>query len=65
MRHLTARPWVPAACEARVQTIAAETARADDSAVDARIESRWSQAAGALGSTEPWSSVTGSEEPDA
>ena len=39
MRHLTARPWVPAACEARVQTIAAETARADDSAVDARIES--------------------------
>ncbi|HPD93539.1 MAG: aminotransferase class I/II-fold pyridoxal phosphate-dependent enzyme [Rhodobacter sp.] len=39
MPHLTARPWVPAACEARVQTIAAETARADDSAVDARIES--------------------------
>lgn len=37
----------------------------DLGAVDARIESRWAQAAGALGSTEPWSSVTGGEEPDA
>ncbi|MCB1410314.1 MAG: aminotransferase class I/II-fold pyridoxal phosphate-dependent enzyme [Rhodobacter sp.] len=39
MPHLAPRPWVPAACETRVQTIATETAQADSGAVDARIES--------------------------
>jgi glycine hydroxymethyltransferase len=37
MTHLSSRPWVPADCEARVQTIAAETGRTS-AAVDARIE---------------------------
>ena len=38
MPHLARRPWVPAPCETRVQSIAAMTAAADSAAVDARIE---------------------------
>jgi len=38
MTHLAHRPWVPAHCETRVQTIAAEVAAAPSAAIDARIE---------------------------
>lgn len=38
MTRLSPRPWVPAACESRVQAIAAGTAAADSAAIDARIE---------------------------
>ncbi|MFC4668795.1 serine hydroxymethyltransferase [Seohaeicola nanhaiensis] len=37
MPHLAPRPWVPAPCEARVQSIAAETAAAPTAATNARI----------------------------
>jgi glycine hydroxymethyltransferase len=37
MTHLSPRPWVPAACEARVQTIASAAGQAS-ATVDARIE---------------------------
>ena len=39
MPHLTARPWVPALCETRVQDIATTTAASDCATLDARIES--------------------------
>ena len=38
MPHLSRRPWVPAACEDLVQSIAADTATAPASEIDARIE---------------------------
>ena len=38
MHHLTRRPWVPAACEDLVQSIAADTANAPADEIDARIE---------------------------
>ncbi|MCF1710822.1 aminotransferase class I/II-fold pyridoxal phosphate-dependent enzyme [Tabrizicola sp. J26] len=38
MTTLVPRPWVPDLCETRVQSIAGETAKATDAAVDARIE---------------------------
>ncbi|GHF61159.1 serine hydroxymethyltransferase [Seohaeicola zhoushanensis] len=38
MSHLAPRAWVPAPCEARVQSIAAETAAATSAATNARIE---------------------------
>ncbi|WP_323036008.1 serine hydroxymethyltransferase [Pararhodobacter sp.] len=38
MTHLASRPWVPAACETRVQSIATATADATSAQVDARIE---------------------------
>ena len=38
MTHLIPRPWVPAHCETRVQSIASQTAAADSAAIDARIE---------------------------
>jgi glycine hydroxymethyltransferase len=37
IHHLAPRPWVPAACEARVQALAADTTKAS-AEVDARIE---------------------------
>jgi len=37
MTHLAPRPWVPAACEARVQSIAADATQPSD-AIAARIE---------------------------
>jgi glycine hydroxymethyltransferase len=38
MTNLTNRPWVPAACEARVQDIAAQTAGAPSSAIADRLD---------------------------
>ena len=38
MTAMTFRPWVPAACEARVQDIAAATAARDTAATEARID---------------------------
>jgi len=38
MPRLIPRPWVPATCESRVQAIASQTAAADSSVIDARIE---------------------------
>ena len=38
MTTLARRPWVPDLCETRVLSIAGETAKASDAAVDARIE---------------------------
>ncbi|MCB1389332.1 MAG: aminotransferase class I/II-fold pyridoxal phosphate-dependent enzyme [Rhodobacteraceae bacterium] len=38
MTHLAPRPWVPAAAEAHVQTLARATAAMDSAALDARIE---------------------------
>ncbi len=38
MPHLAPRPWVPAAAEAHVQTLASRAASLDSAALDARIE---------------------------
>lgn len=38
MPHLAPRPWVPAASNTRVQTLAAETSTASSATIDARIE---------------------------
>ncbi|MEP2531811.1 aminotransferase class I/II-fold pyridoxal phosphate-dependent enzyme [Shimia sp.] len=37
MPHLTPRPWVPANCETRVQSIATQTATAQSAAISSRI----------------------------